>query len=435
MDVKRLQQELSGAKTEISLLKQELQAAKDEIDRLEAVNSNLMTFTAQASTKSADEGSRLAELELQISELKTQKETVESDLSRITATNLTLQSELQAYQLDNESLRCNIVELNQQFGTLASQGSGVAPFHADEVAGLRQQVSKLEQALEKYKSTSSDYTVWEERCYRAESRITELEVLLAGAEKYASMYQETQRLLEHARAELARQVSSTGQSPRELEDLISEYKTKLLAANDHNKRISEQYDKLLEIRSKQDERLKKMGEIQRQNDTLTVQVDILNAELTKLRLKEKEYSNILSSVDSHNLRNDERIRELEQRHRLEMSRCEEMIAGLREEKSRLVEQIQAQRADFHVFTPEQRQFSRGGDSGNFDPPAKAKTSRPMSAQIQQMSVRSPNIGAYHDEPIDQHALNASRYRSRPSTALKATTQLRLASRTLRNIMN
>lgn len=433
MDAKRLQQELSGAKTEISLLKQELQAAKDEIDRLETVNSNLMTFTAQASTKSADEGSRLTELELQISELKTQKDTAESDLSRVTATNLALQSELQAYQLDNESLRRDIIEVKQQFNTLASQGVGAAQPHADEVIGLRQQVSKLEQALEKYRFTSSDCSVWEERCYQAESRITELEVLLAGAEKYANMYQETQRLLEHARAELARQASSTGQSPRELENLLSEYKTKLLAANEHNKRISEQYDKLLEIRSKQDERLKRMGEIQRQNDTLTIQTDILNAELTKLRLKEKEYSNILSSVDSHNLRNDERLRELEQRHRLELSRCEEVIAGLREDKSRLVEQIQAQRADFHIRTSEQRSFPRNGDGDSLDPPT--KTSRPMSAQLHQMGARSPNLAGYHDSSVDQYALNVSRHRSRPSTALKATTQLRLASRTLRNIMN
>lgn len=433
MDAKRLQQELSGAKTEISLLKQELQAAKDEIDRLEAVNSNLMTFTAQASTKSADEGSRLVELELQISELKTQKETIESDLSRATATNLALQTELQAYQLDNNSLRCNIAEYNQQFSTLASQRAGAMPFHADEVAGLRQQVVKLEQALEKYKSASSEYTSWEERCYRAESRITELEVLLAGAEKHANMYHETQRLLEHARAELAHQASTTGQSPRELEDLLAEYKTKLVAANEHNKRISEQYDKLLEIRNKQDEKLKRMGEMQRQNDTFAVQIDILNAELAKLRLKEKEYSNILSSVDSHNIRNDERIRELEQRHRLEMSRREEVIAGLREDKSRLVEQIQAQKSDLRMFTPEQRMFARVGNSGSFDPPARA--SRPMSAQLQQMSARSPNLAAYHDDPMDQFALNTSRHRSRPSTALKATTQLRLASRTLRNIMN
>lgn len=433
MDAKRLQQELSGAKTEISLLKQELQAAKDEIDRLETVNSNLMTFTAQASTKSADDGPRLTELELQISELKTQKDTAESDLSRVTATNLALQSELQAYRLDNESLRRDVIEFKQQLSALASQGAGAAQPHSDEVIGLRQQVSRLEQALEKYRFTSSDHSAWEERCYQAESRITELEVLLAGAEKYANMYQETQRLLEHARAELARQASSTGQSPRELEDLLSEYKTKLLAANEHNKRISEQYDKLLEIRNKQDERLKRMGEVQRQNDTLAIQTDILNAELTKLRLKEKEYSNILSSVDSHNLRNDERLRELEQRHRLELSRCEEVIAGLREDKSRLVEQIQAQRADFHIFTPERQSLPRGGDSGNFDPPTKA--SRPMSAQLYQMSARSPNLTGYHDGPVDQHALNASRNRSRPSTALKATTQLRLASRTLRNIMS
>lgn len=433
MDAKRLQQELSGAKTEISLLKQELQSAKNEIDRLEAVNSNLMTFTAQASTKSSDEGSRLVELELQISELKTQRETIESDLSKVTATNLALQTELQAYKLDNEDLRRDIMGFNQQFDALASQRAGAIPLHADEVTGLRQQVIKLEQALEKYKSASSEYASWEERCYRAESRITELEVLLAGAEKYANMYQETQRLLEHARAELARQTSSTGHSPRELEDLLAEYKTKLTAADEHNKRISEQYDKLLEIRNKQDEKLRKMGEMQRQIDTFAVQIDILNAELTKLRLKEKEYSTILSSVDSHNLRNDERIRELEQRHRLEMSRREEVIAGLREDKSRLVEQIQSHKADYRTVTPEQRVFSHIRNSGSFDHPT--KTSRPVSAQLQQFSTRSPNIATYHDDPVDQYMLGTSRHRSRPSTALKATTQLRLASRTLRNIMN
>ncbi|TNJ26551.1 hypothetical protein GMRT_16371 [Giardia muris] len=445
MDASQLQRDLNEARAESAALRQDLQSARAELERMDTVNANLMAYTAQASAPRGEDP-RIPTLEAQLKEVREERDRLEAELMAVSEERLVLKSELELRKADNQNLTRDVDELGRQlqrlsvvtsvgpnygrpsldeshhscvsrdaYNALARRlaeleerqpgGEGMAA-DATELSELRAYALQLEQTIGTLRARTEGAIDWESRCYQAESKVTDLEVRLADAERDASRAHDLQRQLDSARAELNRRRGSCGLTAEELEQQVDDLQSRLRAAEDHSRRISEQYERLQQIRVRQDERLREFTEMRREHEQLEAQSAAMTVELSRLRAKEQEYSRIIASIDTTSVRQEERLRDIEQKHGLELHRRDEMIAALREERSRLIETAGEQRMSLHIAAE--------------------------AARRQNLRGSELNIGALQ---LGTSGMPEPPHSPERRATLRATAQLRSACRTLRNIMD
>lgn len=225
MDPQKLQNDLKEARKRIAILEESLRAAKFEIVRLEDANSRLLSNQ----TASKLDGPRVSTLESENEQLREQVNELQQRIEATEEERLKFMEQIALLQADNGILSKDVMELTETVNELTGLAEAEVPdptvgmvedgqlkkprfvpyeqyenvaallaeYQDDDInaetktAQIKELVEtnqRLESTVAALKLVQEKSSTWEDSLCKAESRITELEVLLADAERHHAEY-------------------------------------------------------------------------------------------------------------------------------------------------------------------------------------------------------------------------------------------------------
>lgn len=325
-------------------------------------------------------------------------------------------------------------ELNEMRARLSLRPAGADTAAAQaqaqaQIAAKDAQILQLTAELAAMHDNRAGLAQYESKCFIYESRITELEVLLTESERQARLYRDSAERLEQADATLAK-YERLQEEHGVLVLAAARTEDRLRAAEELSGRAAAQNKRLAELKTRQDARIRELLEARRAYDAVRDKLDPLRAENAKLREKELNYSTILSTLHTSTQRNEARVRDLELRYRVDVGLRDEQISALAREKDVLAAEVAGTRTALRDADDLARRMAARAQ-------ALEKASESIARQAggsKEDIYRTLDIEEMDYSVLERQGRSASRSASR-AAALRATSQLRAASRSLRNLMD